>query len=247
MSNADPRGFVFLVLIFWLLWSGDVQQSAPATPYEDEVIEPPINRTRHFLDFLNSTRFGDLDVGNDRWLNLSGLREENGYSWELLEIAKNHSIDQMQYALGGKADGVLSGSITNDFLPVVYQNVTGIVHGDWVRPDLGQEWTNHRRHTVNLSTLLPRGPFNFRDKFEHNITGRAGSVRIQLEESEHVQGVNASTRAINALLTIREDDSIGTWWDLSLRGVHYVKAGMILLATSSHKYIFFACLYRPFY
>src|ERR1051326_5941881 len=217
MAQNDPRGVVLLILLLWLLWSGDVQQPSSNFPFQTEVDR--ISREDHFLSLLNTTQYHDFqpNASHGKWLNLTGFRQENGYGWELLDIVKTRVLNQFQYALGQTANDVAGGILEREKQPLVYRNVTGVIHGNWIRSDLGEDWKDYYVPNVNLSTMTYPGIYHFRDEFERNVTGSSGSIKIQFEENESsTRNKNSTIREISALLTLREDDSFGTWWDLLL-------------------------------
>lgn len=249
-----PRIILVIILIFFL-WTTP-EQPAGFNAFHDYAAER-INRTRHALDVLNITKWqdfspkgGDKPVGEPaRYLNLTGFREEDEYAWDRLDAFKKRSLEYSQDAKGryrqGKDD---HGRLMGD----VYENVTGIVHGQWVRhtADLNGE---QRKRLINLTETSPSIEWAFRDEeyWRRNITGTEGKLMIRVDErhSEKLDVPPTTTnsgealspsvdlvREVEATVTIQDESSSGDGWDMKVYGVHWPKQGVILLTTTSEKF-----------
>lgn len=250
------RLLMFIILIFFLTTSPD--QGAPGgfpgstRDYGAERIA----RSRHALDVLNTTRWQDFapkTAGRTqgeaaRYLNLTGYREDDDYNWERLEAFRKRSELFTAEAKGrwrlGKEKDALAGE--------VYENVTGIVTGKWVRntEDLNGE---PRARVMNLTEISPAVEWLYRDEeaWQRNITGDEGKLLIRLDESDGEEldlfaelakegGVVAPSdymiREVAATVKIQDEKSPGDGWDMRVHGVHWPKQGVMLLTTTSEKF-----------
>lgn len=134
----------------------------------------------------------------------------------------------------------------------IYENVTGIVTGRWVRysGDLAGEET-HRR--LNLSRISPGIDWAFRneDYWTRNITGKEGKLMLRLDERNAEQidsaGEAALTtemdkwsggliRGVSASMTVQDESSSGDGWEMRIHGVHWPRQGALLMTTTSEKF-----------
>ncbi|KAG0648652.1 RING-type E3 ubiquitin transferase TUL1 [Hyphodiscus hymeniophilus] len=251
------RLFLIIILLFFLYTSPDQGPSAgfPGSPrdYAAERIE----RSRDSLQVLNTTQWQDFSPHADnrprgeaaRYLNLTGFREDDGYAWDRLEAFKKRSEAfseelKKKRRIGTDENNGLEGE--------VYENVTGIVNGRWVRytEDLNGEQLPRR---LNLSEISPGVDWVFRDEeyWIRNITGSEGKLMIRLEEKEGdeiedieepleqpeiASGSGGRVRDIAATITIQDDMSSGDGWEMRVHGVHWPRQGVMLMATTSDKF-----------
>lgn len=169
-----PRTVLLLFVILFILLSPESQQ--PTLSQQREVGRL-ISEERHALAVLNESRYGDLDAAADKWLNVTGLRAEDGYVWDALPKVQERAREQLWGVLrdegfwrldGHKDDrtrkmlekeGKMSMSmnrswteeIWGDMLPI-YQNATGIVRGEWVKSPVG---AGIRAPRINLTEVVP--------------------------------------------------------------------------------------------
>lgn len=251
---------MIIVLLFFLYTSPD-QGPPPGFPgtIHDYAAER-ITRTRQALDVLNITKWQDFSPKSAdksryeaaRYLNLTGFREEDEYAWERLDAFKKRSAEFSQEAKGrwriGKDEKTgLAGE--------VYENVTGIVTGKWVRntADLNGE---PRRRVMNLTETSPDIDWAFRGQeyWTRNITGDEGKLLIKLDESdmEEMEEIDMVleppkdgevlppsihvVREVAATVKIQDESSGGDGWDMRVHGVHWPKQGVMLLTTTSDKF-----------
>ena len=210
---------------------------------------------RAALQVLNSSDYNALDATYDRWLNISGLRGNDGFAWEMLESIKERSWVQAKGALslappsslnnsklGESGEGVFNSSwedmvdCVNPFrgqLPM-YQNVTGVLRGEWVRSKLEMPYESKN---INLTHLVPSVSY-ITHKFNRNITGTDGQLRVKLMEhsDEEVQLNPHLLRTAKAEVVIQDATSSGDGWDVTMYGVHFVRQGGIILSTTSEKF-----------
>ena len=247
-----PRVFLFLVLLFLFFASPNTRPPSLAQQLE---LEHVVAEERYAVGLLNGSSHGDFDPSADRWINITGFRRNDGYSWELLPYVRSKAREQRQrifYAFPAaleslkttklEAIGNSSRSDTED-LPSsvettddgdqVYQNITGFIRGKWVRwePVVG-----HQRPTLNLTTLAP-STFYARENFLHNVTGQEGDLRFKLDEklTEYFLSSDGYAREIEAEMTLKDEGSSGDGWSINLYGLHYPHHGTVVLTSTSPK------------
>ncbi|MCJ1403986.1 hypothetical protein MMC11_007210, partial [Xylographa trunciseda] len=252
------RGAVFVFLMIVLILTPDTQRS---TPHQQLEIRNILDNERHAIDVLNTTQFGDFDPAENRWLNVSGLREEDGYAWDLLPKVQARAREQTDIILRDwrksaksdpewkdlgdryKSSDVIdkrtgldrngSTTIASQIIPF-YQNISGIVNGKWIRSKIAE---SHRFTALNLTALNPRVQYTTKE-YNRNISGTEGTLRIKFDEkkSERLIVDESSVREIKAIVTVQDETSNGDGWEMTMYGVHYPESGGVLLSTSSDKF-----------
>ncbi|KAF2740137.1 hypothetical protein EJ04DRAFT_540238 [Polyplosphaeria fusca] len=233
-ARRDPRSFVFFIILLMLLNSPEPQQQAYSTRSRfDEVIQ----REYAELDVLNRTRYGDFDAKQDKWVNLTGLRDEEGFVWEVLKPVQELARKQAEQALGDNAGAALDGPLEDEKHIPVYHNVSGFVEGEWARLPLSQ--TRHPSDMTRMNeSSIPNAPFPMLE-YDRNLTGSGGSLRLHLQErvGQARTDVNGTISEINGKLVIGDKDSFGgNWWEFMLHGVHHLNFGGIVLTTTSERF-----------
>lgn len=246
MEGGPRLGFVLFVLLFFLL-SPDTQQPTPAQRRE---LGRRVDEEQHAFGLLNSSRYGDFNSSADRWLQVSGMRKDDGFAWNLLPFAQNKAKDQLSgfmrqagitlpadesLASAGRLSEPPVSNSTFSNLPIpVYNNVTGKIRGQWVRSNLPARLDSPH---LNLTSLVPENSYVTHD-FSRNVTGNDGKLRIDLSErkGDSLRTGAGYVREISAEMTIKTDTSPGSGWELTLHGVHYSGSGGILLTTTSEKF-----------
>lgn len=253
-----PRVVLLVFLLVFLFFAPDRQQSSPTQLLE---LQQLLLEERYALDSLNGSQYGDFDVANNKWVNMTGLRKIDGYAWDLLPQVQARAGEHLAAILGSweqieynipKSRGFGSRyepveAVDRGFLEVknegpkdnvipFYRNITGIINGEWIRSKVGSD---HGSPILNLTALSPRLLYSTKE-YRRNITGYGGDIRIKLEEkkSELLSVEHSSVRDIRAELVIKDGTSSGDGWEFALYGVHYPESGAVLLSTSSEKYIF---------
>ncbi|KZF26750.1 hypothetical protein L228DRAFT_243262 [Xylona heveae TC161] len=243
-----PRAVLLILILLFLFLSPDPQQPSPTQGHE---LDDLIVEERRRLDLLNRTRYGDFDAPNNRWLNITGLREEDGFAWQLLPTIKERAREQLKGAVGERGLRELEGNIEelppaaepeaglpealkHSVIPL-YQNLTGFLHGEWVRSKaVPQIPVPH----INLTESVPH-LFFASETFERNVTGPNGDIQIDLDEkvSRTLKGDDAGlVREVTAQMTIKDDVSGGDGWMARLHGVHYPTFGAVVLTTTSERF-----------
>ncbi|KAI9678680.1 MAG: hypothetical protein M1817_005737 [Caeruleum heppii] len=214
-----------------------------------------LQEDQHRLDLLNSTRYHDFDPSQDRWLNLTGLRQPDGYAWDALPHVKAAAFRDLSDLVGARgvswlgddeghdenrtAQFSLEGakgeesSLYRDSVGV-YKNITGLIQGEWVRTE-GSE--DRLAPQLNLTTLAPNAVFSTA-QFDRNITGSSGKVQIKLDEKTGGQlgDDKGQVKEIKARMTIQDDTTVGDGWEMRLYGVHFPEFGQVILTTTSEKF-----------
>lgn len=258
MIMDAPRVALVVFLLLFLLISPDSQ--APSLSQQRD-IGTSILEERHALGLLNTSNYGDFDATNKRWLNVTGLRQNDGYAWDLLPDVQARARGQIQNICNafiftsffqnaslpsGKPANNGEGQVTVDEIlstmkpfydpAPLYQNVTGIVHGQWTRSKIGEGLASP---SLNLSALTPRIGY-VSHNYNRNITGRSGDLRFHIhkghgDNSKLGSEDNGLVRDVKATMTIKDESSSGDGWEISLFGIHYPLQGGIILSTTSEK------------
>ncbi|KAF2470107.1 uncharacterized protein BDR25DRAFT_304071 [Lindgomyces ingoldianus] len=230
--RRDPKSFLFFIILLLLINSPEPQQqSFTSRSRYDEIIVHEWNE----LEVVNRTRYGDFDASKDKWLNITGLKDEDGFAWDLLGPVQERVKDQARGLLGVTADAAFDGTLEDQQSVPVYRNVSGYVQGEWVRSPLGRV-----RHPsdMNLSAIVPDNPFPMVE-YERNLTGTSGMIRLYITETDGRMRTdkNRSISEITVRMVIGDNNSIGgNWWELVLNGVHFPKFGGSLVTTTSDKF-----------
>ncbi|KAI9816800.1 MAG: hypothetical protein M1827_001445 [Pycnora praestabilis] len=246
-----PRAVLLIVLLIFLFLSPDSQQP---TIGQQRELDRLIANEHHALAVLGNTSYGTFDVGSGRWLNVTGLREHDGYGWALLPKVKEHAREQLRRVLGARGirklvgatdasdiggdevtlQGLTDATVGHTEIMPVYQNITGHVRGEWARSNIAEDFQAPR---INLTALVPQGVYTTQE-FNRNITGTRGKIRFRLDErsGREMRGNGGLVREISAQMMIKDDSSSGDGWEIALHGVHYPEVGGIVLATTSEKF-----------
>lgn len=245
-----PRIVLLIFLLLFLFASPDTQR--PSTSQQRE-LEHLLTEERQALDLLNSTNYGGFDATQRRWINVTGLRQDDNYAWDLLPRVQERAREQQRDILNASPllhDDRSSSSnfrINDDKIRLednngttaskipwggLYENVTGIIRGHWVRSRVAENYTPP---VLNLTSPAPRIAYST-EHFKRNITGREGNLRIKLEEKEIDLLPEAGlVRELRAEMVIKDENSNGDGWEMTLHGIHYPKQGGILLATTGQR------------
>ena len=253
-----PRLALLVFLLLFLFISPDSQAPSLSQQYD---IGRSILEERQALDILNTSSYGGLDAANNRWLNVTGLRQNDGYAWSLLPDVQKAAKGQLQHICNAleltsvfknatlpsrkqvddgdeenTVDRILSTMNPFSNLTPLYQNVTGIIRGEWTRSKIGEGLVSP---SLNLTALTPRVGY-VSNTFNRNITGRSGGLRFHIQEGnsdDFKLGLedDGLVRHLKATMTIKDESSSGDGWEMSLFGVHYPLQGGIILSTTSEK------------
>ncbi|KAM7217421.1 hypothetical protein V8F06_007170 [Rhypophila decipiens] len=240
------RIILILVLVFWVLTSGDVDTPLTLDP---SASNSRLARQRHALQVLNAAEWGDFspDLPNG-YLNLTGFRQDDGYAWEDLDRFRGRCREWSRNAFSFVAHGD-GGTGENDWVKgpeqITWLNASGTVSGEWVR----QPGTSERQAThYNLSAISPGlGWPAGHTEWDRNITGSYGTVLVRLsegaEDTEYEEKAKDRkplssdlVREVSASVEFQDVASGSSSWDMHLHGVHWPRQGAILLSTTSEKF-----------
>lgn len=240
-----PR-LVFLILVFFFfIASPDNRQPSPSQQKE---VGRRIEGLQQALITLRNGSYGTFDPAEHRWLNSTGLREEDGFAWGLLRVAQKAAriqLLQLFATAGGVTQKDLEDgepaaytSVAEESLPL-YQNVSGDVRGKFLRRP-GPDMSLH----INF-TALGLGNSYVTDEFQRNVTESAGEIRVRLVEDllhedqvsrKDDRGTQRTARRISGEVVITTDSSPSNGWEMKLYGVHFLPTGSVLLTTTSEKF-----------
>lgn len=237
---ADPRAVIALLIIFFIVFSPD-PQSAPIQSRNR--LEDVLAKEVHALSVLNSTQYGDFDPSRERWLNISGFTNDTQYAWEALHKVKERARQLSIHALGADNERRLDGDETGPALPL-YSNITGVVHGTWIRSTLSKDVKVPELNLTEYAPLSPFGPLPI-TTFGRNITSKWGDMRVRFNEpdgdstvfrTKSVTGEDMDVaRKLGAQISVGGDDGVGDGFDIQMHGIHNLGTGNVVLSTTSDK------------
>lgn len=219
-----------LVIIFFLFGLPDVEppQSQGGKGDLSQIAK------QQAIELLNDTVYGALDAEKHLWINITGLRQSDGYAWELLPLVKQRAVEQSQTISDvAEPPSKSSNSSSAVLRSSMYQNITGIITGHWTQSKVA---VGHSIPVMNLSTLAAETRYNAK-AYTRNITGNSGSLQIELDEKKSwgMKSGYGSAREVHASMSIKDQTSTGDGWKMDLHGVHFPRQGRVLLATTSER------------
>ncbi|KAB5563257.1 hypothetical protein GE09DRAFT_1111618 [Coniochaeta sp. 2T2.1] len=244
--QENARAFILLILIFWLLTSPDNSPGLIGVPY---LTTARLERQRFAHGVLNTTKWGDFSPrliddqadATPHYLNLTGFREQDGFAWEDLGRFRDRCSEWSRNAHGSSSSG--ENLWDAGLIEPTWQNVTGVVHGEWVRRNGSVE---RQGDHYNLTAVAPDVAFSHGD-YSHNVTGQHGKITLYLHDKDdsaeyqdrdgdHGPKAGGLARAIQATVTIQDDATSSSSWDMKFHGVHWPRQGAILLTSTSEKF-----------
>ncbi|KAF2432380.1 hypothetical protein EJ08DRAFT_609138 [Tothia fuscella] len=224
----NPR-LVSLCIIFILIFLFPDPTPTPLGSFQR--LNNTITREKTALGLLNRTSYGDFDPAGDRWLDIPGLREQDGFAWHALKLVKERVKEQVAHILGTESQDLLEGKGRE---LTIYHNVTGRVRGRWVRSKLDE---SVGRPHLNMTAILPSDA-RFEHSFLRNITGNGGQMQFDFKSENQIQGLEGpgTVQNVRADAVFADETSTGDGWTTVLYGVQFVHTGHILLTTSSEKF-----------
>ena len=194
------------------------------------------------LIISSNTIYDDFNPDENRWINITGLRQQDNYAWSLFPRVKERALEQYRtiathLSLDEPPQEHNASSASSEELyehTSVYQNVTGIVRGQWTRSHIADGFVPP---SLNLTSIAPHITYSTHD-YSRNITGQDGNVRIKLDEKDSDMFLlnNESVREIRAEMMIKDEKSKGDGWEVTLHGIHYPELGGIILATTGQRW-----------
>lgn len=228
MANLNLRIVIAIIIICFILFYPNGQ---PDFTNDGSAIADIFANERESLLSLNQFGPSDFIPQEAKWLNLTGLRQEDGYAWQLLAHVKKAARSDVERLGGSKGLDILDG-VSEDVLPL-YQNVTSWLKGEWVPLALPEGF---QAPLINLSSIAPKTTYNI-GEWERNITGNGGKLQLRLEEEENKEHIEGTLSYISAFLTIQDERSSGDGWDAILHGIHHRASGNMMLTTTSEKWV----------
>ena len=241
---ADRRGVIVpLVILAFIFLSPDPARGPPRNHFD--IIRPTIDdaivKEQHSLEVLQNSTYSELrfQKTDDIGLNLTGLEPERAYSWAALPQVQGKAQRWLGYGGGGFGGEALELDTPEENLPPLYRNVTGVVHGEWVRSKLDESVPTPQ---LNMSQYAPLGPFGHLPirNFRTNITGDGGDIKLRFYERERplpewLGDVPGNTTTIEVEMTMGDEGSLEEY-ELRLIGVYYPTVGQAMLTTTSDKF-----------
>ncbi|KAI9711767.1 MAG: mitofusin [Bogoriella megaspora] len=223
---AEPRAFLLVLILLFLFLSPEPQQG-PLGQRQYE-LSTDIAQEQVALNVLSSSQYGDFSSSEEKWLNLTGLKEHDGFVWSQLPRIQERSQDQTRHALGDE-DNETSDVPARERYPL-YHNITGFIRGKWARSKSEENpFPQLKAGTDDKALAL---------EYNRNISGTEGNVRFRFSEeiNRREEGLGRHTYPITAHMAIQDDNSYGDGWELTLYGIHFYDTGRILLTTTSDKF-----------
>ncbi|KAK3048287.1 hypothetical protein LTS18_012973, partial [Coniosporium uncinatum] len=257
----SPRTTLLLLALLWLFFSQDSSQ--PTTSSSSTLHDPPsrahaatpeqiIAHETAALDALGSSTYGDFDPARGRWVNVTGLREEDKGVlpwWGRLGDVRTRVGEQRVRVLGnetagrtlegryfgwgkgrqdggeGERDGKAGQEGGQEEL-VLWRNVSGWVRGSWVRvngfEDTGLE-EGANSSAYAAGQAYTRNVTGHEGKMSLSFTERdAGQKQVRLGEEEED---GDAVRGIAADISIFDETASGEGWKAKMYGVHYLDTG----------------------
>lgn len=241
-----PRILVVVLVFFFLFISPESHR--PSQSQQSNLHHRIVNEHKA-ISLLNITKYGTFDPGKNLWINITGLRQDDGYAWNVLSQVQERAREQVSRILGGIPSNSPSSSSNSPFRNEngpglygyfenisyisVYQNVTGTIRGQWTRSGIEKPLV---KPILNLSALTPDISYSTR-QYNRNITGDEGKISIKLDQqsSRSLASEHGFVRGIRAEMVIKDKGSTGDGWEMTLHGLHYPEKGGIVLVTTSQK------------
>jgi hypothetical protein len=243
---------LFVLFIVWLVLPDNEYQSQSIAL--SDLIFSRLSHYHSSLDVLNATRWGDfapleanrkeedVHASLPKYVNLTGFREEDQFSWQDLGRFRERGLQLSHHAIsavgGDQPWDVAEGE-------PVWANASGVLLGQWVRR---QDLSPRTYDSYNLSQSVPSMRW-IGDKTEwaRNVTGTTGRIQVRLEGNKTVTGYEQLSkidaplsggliRNVKAAVTVEDTEGSGLSWEMRLWGVHWPRQGVIMMTTTSEKF-----------
>ncbi|KAK3059109.1 hypothetical protein LTR09_000675 [Extremus antarcticus] len=246
---ADRRGILVpLVILAFIFLSPDPVRQSRVQPDHHPTLSDIIAEEQRSLSELNNStyqtdRFSNPDAIG---LNLTGLEPERGFSWHPLPIVQSKARRWLGWAVEDGGEDDVSALHLERVPAPVYRNVTGLVHGKWVRSSLETPVAAPNINLTDYATMNPFTGLKTPRPFGRNITGEGGDVRLRLHERPapldrplEIETANATQMSVEVAIT---DEETGTEYELRVYGVYLPTIGQAILTTTSDKFAGFFAL-----
>ena len=95
-SCMEPaRVFLLLILLIFFFATPEIR---PPTPSQEEEISRRLDEDKHATQILAQSQYGDLST--NKWLNITGFRDVDGYGWDRFMEVKQRAEDITKAAIG---------------------------------------------------------------------------------------------------------------------------------------------------
>ena len=223
-----PRVVLLVLLLFFVFLSPDTQRASPRQRAE---LGRRADEYQQALGVLRNSSYGELDVHRGRWINTTGLRQSEGYEWDLLPEAQRLARDQLLELHGPVNHG---GNQEEQYKHAAreptayYQNISGTINGKFLRQKLPS-----KQNAINLTALIPNNDYIVQE-FTRNMTEVDGEIRLHLNEAGEQHG--GTVNKISAHVIVLTESSPGSGWQMKLHGYHFMQSGAVVLTTTSEKF-----------
>lgn len=235
---ADRRGALFpLLILTWIILS-PTPQTVNHDPGNRITLKDVIATEQHSLEVVSNSsylesRFDGSDSHAD--LNLTGFEADRGYAWNTWPKLRDRVIDQSEWT-----QRALQGDIKDSRPHSLYNNVTGYVHGRWIRSDLEKEVEPPHLNLTDYAREDPFGGPKRERHFGRNLTGTEGDVRIEFSQKSNP----SETLGLHGLANVTEmniemklsDYLTDNEHEMVLRGIYFQDVGHAVLTTTSPKF-----------
>lgn len=234
---ADRRGVLIpLLLLAFIFLSPDPARSPASQLRGGRTLDDVVAEEQHSLSVVQNSTYSEQSLLN---LNLTGLELDRGYAWDALPDIRRLAKEKAEYVFGERTEEALQLSEESDEAPL-YANVTGLVHGRWVRSTFEDDLPAPHLNLSDYATVNAFGQVTPR-AFARNITGEDGDMKIRFHEREPLpsfsavlgEGVLRNVTSLDVEMTITDHASEH---DLRLIGVYFPAAGQAVLTTTSEKF-----------
>ncbi|KAL9471475.1 hypothetical protein ACSS6W_009416 [Trichoderma asperelloides] len=243
--------FLFIIFVIWLVLPDSEYQSQSVAL--SDLILSRLSDYHDALDVLNATRWGDFapleanrtegnDASSPKYINLTGFREEDHFSWQYLDKFRERGLKLSHHAVSA-VDGNELWDVAEG--EPMWANASSVLLGQWVRrPDLSPRTPG----SYNLSRSVPSMHW-YADKWnwDRNVTGTTGRIHLRLEGNKTITGYEqlpktdaplggGLIRNVKGVVTIEDEEGSGIPYETRLWGVHWPRQGVIMMTTTSEKF-----------
>ena len=232
---ADRRGIVIpLIILAFIFLTPNPAQLSVDQARTSRTLEDAIEDEQRSLALVQNSTYREDGVGH---VNLTGFGVESGFAWDALPLVRGLARKQREYASGEWRNGVgQAGGEGEDEMPL-YQNITGLVHGRWVRSQIHELPTPH----LNLSHYGPPDSAGglASQAFDRNVTGEEGDMKMRFHH-RHASSASLLDATVHGNVTNLDLEMTftdqSTEYDLRLIGVYFPATGEAVLTTTSQKF-----------
>lgn len=226
------RFVLIVILILFFLFSPDTSQPSPSQRIQ---FKNRILREQRALAVLKNSSYRQFPIRHFEEDNATDIGDWDGISWsQLAEVQKRARAQYLELLIGSgtvNEDDIFKGSerayeIAAETSLPFYKNVSGTIHGDFVR----------QAGSGALSAQMGQDSNGSIHEYWRNVTEDEGAISLQTFEEDKSRWADHEVREISANVAIQTASSPGNGWKMKLFGLHYPKTGLIILTTTSEKF-----------